>query len=455
MMLSRSIITKNKLESWQKRNTLIVYFIAFALGLVVGLRIIPGVVMASVYFLIVGISFIYCFKGDVGNFFKVLPYAVYLEVYMRDFVKWVPYLTLQYLYIIAFSIFLLKGIRHKESHFKGVYYLVFFSFLEVANNLYPSFPANTRAVIINSLSLLLPVLWASYNDLKPGLINKLLSNIKIAGLFLTGIVFVAHVTGKIDYGLFSSSEASNGLAPVQLSAYLGTVCILFFLSIMNPEEIKNRTNNIIVLAITTTMMILTFSRGGLYFLGGIVGLFLYYNYKKLGQYIKLIVLIPIGFIIYYVVVTQTGGKIVERYQQEGTSNRDVLVNIGFKIFWKNPYFGVGTGNFNETIVHEGLYKEESGVHNEFVRAAAEHGILGILTYWTFFVILFLHIIHRRQPQQQYAMYFFVLFCLIIVHNGLKIAVQPLLLMLAVGTPGLKYITTQNVFRRKIQHPEIA
>lgn len=450
-----STISKSKFDAWQKRNMLLVYFFAFAIGLLVGLRVIPGVVIASVYFLIIGIASVYCIKGDVANFFKYLPYAIYLEVYMRDFVKWVPYLTLQYLYIIAFALFLLKGIRQHDSHFKGIYYLIFFTFLEVANNIYPSFPANTRAILVNSLALLMPVLWASYNDLKPVTINKLLNNIKIAGLFLTGIVFVAHVTGKIDYGLFSSSEASNGLAPVQLSGYLGTVCILFFLSIMNPEEIKNRTNNIIVLAVTTTMMILTFSRGGLYFLVGIVGLFVYYNYKKLGQYIKLIVLVPIGFIIYYVVVTQTGGKIVERYQQEGTSNRDVLVNIGFKIFWKNPYFGVGTGNFNETIVQEGYYKEESGAHNEFVRAAAEHGIFGILSYWTFFLLLFLQIIHRRQPQKQYAMYFFALFCLIIVHNGLKIAIQPLLLMLAVGTPGLKYLSTQHVFRRKLQHPEIA
>lgn len=418
---------------------LLVYFISFAFGLVVGLRVIPGGVIAAIYFLVVGICAVYCIKGDVMNFFKYIPYAIYLEVYMRDFVKWVPYLTLQYLFIIVFSIFLLKGIRQNDNHFKGIYYLVFFSFLEIANNLYPSFPANTRAIIINSLALLLPALWASYNDLKSGVINKLLNNIKIAGLFLTGVVLIAHITGKIDYGLFSSSEASNGLAPVQLSGYLGTVCILFFLSIMNPEEIKSRTSNIIILTIATTMMILTFSRGGLYFLGAIVGLFFFYNRHKMGQYVKLISLIPIGFIVYYFVVNQTGGKIVERYAQEGTSNRDVLVSIGFKIFWQSPYFGVGTGNFNEIIVKQHLYKEESGAHNEFVRAAAEHGIIGILSYWTFFLLLFVQIIHRRQPQQQYAMYFFALFCLIIVHNGLKIAIQPMILMLAVGTPGLKYL----------------
>ena len=455
MMGSRNIINKSKFGNWRAKNILVVYLVAFAFGVFIGLKIIPGIVIGLVYLFLVGICLIFCFKGDIGNFFKYIPFAIYLEVYMRDFVKWVPYLTLQYLFIIVFSVFILRGMRQKENHFKGVYFLVFFSFLEITNNLHPSFPANTRAILVNSLALLMPALWASLNDLKPALINKLLDNIKIAGMVLTGIVFVAHVTGNINYGLFSSSEASNGLAPVQLSGYLGTVCILFFLSIMNPEEIKNRTTNIIFMTITTTIMILTFSRGGLYFLIGVMGIFFFYNRHKLGQYVKLIALVPIGFIIYYVVVNQTGGKIVERYGQEGTSNRDVLVDIGFKIFWKNPYFGVGTGNYNEAIVQENYFKEESGAHNEFVRAAAEHGIVGIIGYWSFFLLLFLEIIHRRQPQQQYAMYFFALFCLIIVHNGLKIAIQPMILMLVIGTPGLKYLAPQNVFRRELQQSGIA
>jgi O-antigen ligase len=213
---------------------------------------------------------------------------------------------------------------------------------------------------------------------------------------------------------------------------------------MNPEEVKQRLINIGILAFCTTVMILTFSRGGLYFIGATAMLFLYYNRAKMGQYFKFIFLVPVAFFIYSYVVNQTGGKIVERYEQEGTSNRDQLVKIGFKIFLDNPVFGVGTSNYNTTIVKEKLFNQESGAHNEFIRAAAEHGIFGVVFYWGFYILLFLNIIRRKQPQKQYAMYFFVLFCLIMIHNGLKISLQPILIMLAIATPTLLYKGQQNV-----------
>lgn len=213
--------------------------------------------------------------------------------------------------------------------------------------------------------------------------------------------------------------------------------------------------NIGVLAVVATVMVLTFSRGGLYFLGAIVCLFFYYNRDKLANYARFLMVIPIGLFIYSYVVTQTGGKILARYQEEGTSNRDVLVNIGFTIFSEHLLFGVGTGNYNTTIVKEKLYPEESGAHNEYVRAAAEHGIIGIFFYWGFYIFLFLEILKRKKPEKQYAMYFFVLFCLIIVHNGLKISIQPILIMLVIATPTLLYRAPKNVYDRELSERQFA
>ena len=50
---------------------------------------------------------------------------------------------------------------------------------------------------------------------------------------------------------------------------------------------------------------------------------------------------------------------------------------------QDPIAGVGTANFATTITERQLYFVESGAHNEFVRVAAEDGILGIITYWGF------------------------------------------------------------------------
>jgi O-antigen ligase len=104
------------------------------------------------------------------------------------------------------------------------------------------------------------------------------------------------------------------------------------------------------------------------------------------------------------------------------------------LFEQDPIAGVGTANYNTEIVKRGFYSGESGAHNEFIRVAAEHGIIGIVTYWGFYVVLIYEILRRRKIQREYALYFLVVFCLITVHNGLKISIQPLILMLVVATP---------------------
>jgi O-antigen ligase len=436
-------------------NLITRYIIAFLLGIVIGLKLLPVPVLVGIQISLAIICGVQCLRGNLNGFFTWLPFAAYNEVYVRGFAKWFPYLAMQYMYIFCFAVLFFTVPRLKKPHSNAWVFLVIFTFLEIANNVYPDKAAIGRQILTQSFALLFAVIWASYNVLKPVLINKLLSNIKIASVILAGIVFVAHLTGKINYGLYSNSDSSNGLAPVQLSGYLGLGCILFFLSIMNPEDIKSRMMNMTVLGLVATVMVLTFSRGGLYFLGAVICLFFIYNRDKLASYARFLIFIPIGIFIYMYVVNQTGGKIVARYEQEGTSNRDVLVNIGFQIFSQHLVFGVGTGNFNTTIFREKLYPEESGAHNEYVRAAAEHGIIGIFFYWGFYLLLFLELRKRRQPQKQYAMYFFALFCLIIVHNGLKISIQPLVVMLVIATPTLVYRLKPNVYNTERSDREFA
>ena len=117
---------------------------------------------------------------------------------------------------------------------------------------------------------------------------------------------------------------------------------------------------------------------------------------------------------------------------------------------QEPLAGVGTGNYVEEIADRDLYSSESGAHDEFVRAAAEHGIFGIIFYWGFFVTLFWEVMQRKKPQRDLAMYLLVLYCLISVHNGLKISVQPFLLAVVIASPSLariskpKYVPAENI-----------
>ncbi|MDE3236307.1 MAG: O-antigen ligase family protein, partial [Bacteroidota bacterium] len=298
---------------------------------------------------------------------------------------------------------------------------------------------------INSYAFIVVIVWSSFNRLSPQLIHRLLTYLKIAAIYLTGVVLVAHLRGGISYNTESNFGSSNGMAPVQLSGYLGLGSILLIFSFLNPEEAKYRWLNIILFTVCTTVMILTFSRGGLYFLGIIIILYAYFNKASLGSYVKFLFIIPFGILIYYFVINQTQGTIAKRYQKKGSSNRDVLVMAGFKLFLDDPVIGVGTSNYSTQVVKRRYFDQVSTAHNEFVRAIAEHGIIGLVTYWGFFIATFINIWRRHGPQKEFSLYFLVLFCLIVVHNGLKISIQHLLVMMAVANPNVEYI------RYKLKH----
>jgi len=112
------------------------------------------------------------------------------------------------------------------------------------------------------------------------------------------------------------------------------------------------------------------------------------------------------------------------------------VKAGWTLFKEEPLVGVGPANFNTEVNEKELYSQQSGAHNEFIRVAAEDGILGIVTYWSFFITVFITIFKRTKIRREYGIYFLIFFCLITVHNGLKISLQPLLLTLAIATPDI-------------------
>lgn len=405
---------------------------ALAIGLAVGFRVIPSVATGVLYLIGIAYCYVLAIQGKEDKFFTILPYLVYTEIFVRGFARWAPYLSMQYLYLGCFVILILnrKGVR--QTHSKIYLALFLFAVLEFLNGMFPDDPKLFRSTVLQSISVFMAVFYASNTILSPARINKIMYNVSLGSIYLAGIVFVAHLQGTIDYGGMSSSDASNGMAPVQLSAYLGTGAIFFFFKIMNPSEKSGQILNIVALMFVAVIMVLTFSRGGLYFLGSAIVIFFYYNRAQIGSYFKFIILIPVIMFVYSLIVQETGGKIVERYEQKGASSREDLVVAGFKLFAINPMVGVGTSNYNKAIVKEKFFWVESGAHNEFVRAAAEHGIFGILTHWTFFLLMLFEILKRPQPQRQFALILFLLFFLITIHNGLKISLQPLILILAVS-----------------------
>jgi O-antigen ligase len=422
------------MNNMYQKKMLIKYAIAMLIGIVVGFKVIPPLFAAIIFLGAIVLCCIYMLQGNIEKTFLLLPYIVYSEIFVRGHVRaFIPYLSVQYMFIIGFTLLIVKTkLKRSDFHFKPIGFLVFFYLVEILNGFFSEKSIITNAIQLNTLALTLPAIWASFYKFSPTMINKIMDSVRLATIFLSGIVLVAHLQGKIDYGGVSSSEASNNLAPVQLSGYLGTGCILFLISILNPIDKRSKIIQGITFVLIVTLMILTFSRGGVYFVAIITLLYMLFNRTNFGAYFKFLIFLPIGFIVYNFVVNETGGKIINRYQAKGASNREELVLIGLYIFSENPVIGIGTGNYNTYIKKYRLFTVESGAHNEFIRVAAEHGIFGIIFYWGFFIALLVTILQRPKPAKEYGIYFLVLFFLITIHNGLKISIQPFVLMLAIA-----------------------
>ncbi len=413
-------------------NTIIGYSIALVAGIIVGLRI--STQFTAVPYVLLSIACIYfTFQSNVGMILSLLPYLIYTEIFIRAYVPAIPYLFIQYLFIAIFGVLIVRRGGKVKLYSRTFVFLFLFMLIELINSTRSDAPDIARALVINDLVVVIMAMWSCLNFITPVLANKILNNIKYASIYLCGIVVARYLLGDVQFSGHSASEGINGLAPVQLSAYLGFSCFVFFLSIMSDQERKNLILNIMLFALTSIIMLLSFSRGGLYFLGIMMILYFFFNRSQLKSYFLFLLLIPVGLLISNYVTDKTNGLIVQRYEQEGTSGRNLLIEAGWTLFKSNPLAGIGTGNFNNAVKKFGLYGVESGAHNEFIRVAAEDGILGIVGYGLFYILLFCEILRRNKIQREYAIYFLLFFCLINVHNGLKISLQPLILMLSVAT----------------------
>ncbi len=437
MESSITILTKRLLYRITS-NTIFTYGLALIAGLAIGFGYFPVSLAAIVYVCLAGVAIFFAFQNDLPSVFSVLPYMVYSEIFIRSKALFIPYLFMPYVLIAVFSILMIKQGTKVKIHSRAFVLLILFCIIEIGNSIRADDAVYARVLIVNTLLLTIVSVWGSVNILRPALINTFFNHIKTASFFLCGYALVRQITGGNTYVLTASSEAINGLAPDQISGYLGVSCSIIFFSLMNDGQ-KSLLLNLCVLTLTSLVMVISLSRGGVYFLGAVMALYFIFNARKAKSYYLFLLLIPAALIVYSYVSDETNGILEQRYQMEGASGRDLLVEAGIDLFFQEPFTGVGTANFNSEIVKRHLYQEESGAHNEFIRVAAEHGIIGIITYWGFYLFLAVEVLRRRKIQREYAVYFFVLFCMILVHNGLKISIQPLILMLVVATPSYTII----------------
>jgi len=414
-----------------KINNNTYYILAITIGFGIGFKVIPDLIVLVGYLAIIVFALISYIKSSPERFFALFILAAYLEPYSRTYLVLAPYLTLQYLIICIAVYTLLFKSSNTKYQYAGLFYFGVFFLVELLNSTRFIDLRYTTGVLTQTAAMLSFLYVGSKLSFDRKVTEYFLEVIFMSSLLLSAIISVVYLKGDIQWTQNSNFETSGGMGPVQISFYLGIGAFSglygLFLSRGIARVIYFTLSSAIII-----IMILTFSRGGLYMLGLMI-LVAFFSQKKV-KYIFLV--IPLSVIIYLgigFVTDITEGKIIDRYAQEGTSSRDVLAIYGWDMFIENPYIGVGTANYYFEVTKSKYLGAKSGAHNEIIRALSEHGFIGGLLWVLFFIVSIFQLRKKKGFYKQISMIFFIVFLASTFHNGLKLALQPTILLIAVAS----------------------
>lgn len=202
------------------------------------------------------------------------------------------------------------------------------------------------------------------------------------------------ITEEVIWTLGSNPEAVAGLAPNRVSYVLAIGSLICFALFFYEKRFSQR----LVLSGTAVYFVYTifrsFSRGGIYIvLAGILGFWVFSRFKV--QYlIGMLVLLGAFYAVFLQMNTETDNVLMQRLQNF-ESSRIYIWQAGYEIGMEHFYVGVGTSNFDLAIIDHLGYRIHA--HNEFVRAFAEHGIVGFSLLVAWFLMTFLYLTRIPQP----------------------------------------------------------
>src|SRR4051794_30698759 len=163
------IMLKKKI-SYLYNNTIIGYVIAFAVGVIVGFRTSPEFVGVP-YVILSMVCLFFAFHNNMKIVLSVLPYLVYTEMYIRTYVKFIPYLFLPYLLIAVFGASFLQNRNNVRIHSKSFGFLFFYTIIEIMDSFRCANPDIAKFLMINSIALFVIVMWSSFNVILPATVN--------------------------------------------------------------------------------------------------------------------------------------------------------------------------------------------------------------------------------------------------------------------------------------------
>lgn len=214
---------------------------------------------------------------------------------------------------------------------------------------------------------------------------------------MAGIIFdtIRRLGFSVIFTDASNFTTSGGFGPNQVSATLGLAALFLFIFLLyTKKHALLKVFFFLLLTVFATESILTFSRGGVYIAGAsgiLIALLSTIGRKSLirAALVSLAVLIVAYFWIFPFINSFTDGTVLMRYRESSLTGRETLVRTDLEIFRANPWIGIGPGM---ALYHRSGRLEMVAAHTEFSRLLAEHGVLGLLSIFCFFLMGFLRFI---------------------------------------------------------------
>lgn len=179
----------------------------------------------------------------------------------------------------------------------------------------------------------------------------------------------------------SNFAASGGFGPNQVSSVLGLGALLSLFLLLTTRGARWFK------AILFSLMLgfacqsaLTFSRGGLYTAAGAAAVAVLFVVQDRAARWRLFIggTIGVGLAVFLVLpgLEQfTGGALAARFEDTGTTGRDLIAKADFTIWSENPILGVGAGMGPASRL--AILGRAPAAHTEWSRLVAEHGLLGL------------------------------------------------------------------------------
>ncbi|MFN7530239.1 MAG: O-antigen ligase family protein [Gemmatimonas sp.] len=334
-----------------------------------------------------------------------LPYAfAYVagsEVLWRFMREGLPWETAKYLCILAGALALMRF----RSTSGPPWLLVAFALLLLPSVLVPAGQPDIsdRSLRQGTLTTLAPAFallmmsWALRSERanRPNTITLLLA-------LALPIVSIAALTGhrtltatQIVFTGESNFATSGGFGPNQVSTVLGVGALACTLVAALHRRLLVSLVALLVAAGLAVQSAMTFSRGGLYaaVLAIVAGMLM-----APGSPVVRRALVPAAAalvgglaVVLPIVNGFTGGFLMRRFQETGTSNRWELLLDDLQLYFDHPLLGVGPGQSGTARVRF----EGAASHTEFTRMLAEHGSMGLLAMLCLFAFVLGRV--RRAP----------------------------------------------------------